>query len=120
MSFKKLLKNITTSGSWVQLDEEIGAAAYSPGAGLQAQIGNWSAKNLHATNNVQVELAIYATAGSYADAKLLGKSETMESGDQFGDDDARDLIHAGYGLFARVTGTSPNVTVRATIKEATA
>lgn len=119
MIYKKLLINITASGAWTQLKEELTDAVYEVGAGVQAQIGNWSAKNFSETDDVQVELAIYDAGGSVADKNRVATFGVLEPGDEGGDDDARDLIHEGYALFAKATGTSPNVTVRATIKEVT-
>lgn len=114
MPTRQLVANLTSSGTWVQLTQGVGGSAYTVPTGSQATTRLISGLNLGA-NAVTVDLAI-STNNTIADGERILRPIELGVDYSFDTDDVH-IIGAGEGLWARATGTSPNVTIRASALE---
>lgn len=113
---RQLVVNVTTTNTWTQMLEGNGGAAYTVPVGARADTRLISAFNLD-SDSVVVSFAI-STNGTIADAERILQSPQLDEGD-YAEEDSVQIIQAGEGLWVRATGTTPNVTFRASILEVT-
>lgn len=111
---RQLVVNITVSNTWTQLLEGAGGSAYAVPSGARAEMRLISARNLGA-NSAVVDFAI-STDSTISDVERFDPSPTLLTG-EFAMDNAVYIIRALEGVWVRATGTSPNVSFRASILE---
>jgi len=113
---RQLTVNITTTNTWTQLTEGHGGSAYNVPAGGRADIKELRAINIGA-NSTKVIFAI-SSDSTISDDERVWQEPAILTGEMIRDDDVH-VMRAAEGLWARATGTSPNVTFRADILEVT-
>lgn len=105
-----LVANLTSTGTWVQL-AKVGGAAYAVPANGETKVRWLRGLNIHATNAAAVQFA-FSTDITIADDELATPAISLAAGESL-EDDRGDVLPPTYAIWARATGTNPNVTVRA-------
>jgi hypothetical protein len=116
ISVKQLRVNITETNTWTQLTDASTGSVYAVPASSRADIKLLTAENLGA-NDADVSFAISADS-TITDVEREWPDPTLATG-EFAIDDSVRLIPASQALWARATGTTPNVTFKATVLEIT-
>lgn len=102
--------SITSSGAWTQVNDQETAAPYVVSASSRCDVRDITLMNLGA-NAAAVQYAISASSPSgSADIKL--SPITVPAGGHY-EGSRQHTLHAGFSLWAKATGTSPDVTVSA-------
>jgi len=114
---RQLVINITASATWTQLVEGNGGAAYAVPTGGRADTRLMEVLNLGA-NTATVLLAI-STNNTIADTERIGPASLVLLTSEYASSSDVHVIQQGEGVWAKATGSSPNVTVRCSILEVT-
>ena len=112
---RQLTINLTASGTWTQLKEGSGGSNYAVPTGGRADVAFMEVLNLGA-NTATVLLAI-STNNTIADDERMGFPSLVLLTLEYANSSDKHVIRTGEALWAKATGTSPNVTVRASILE---
>lgn len=106
----ELSLNITTTNTWTQLLDQSTGLAYTVPASTRCDIRDITAMNLD-TDSVTFEYAIGPDI-TITDAEKKLPPITLAAGSHY-EGSRQHTIPVGMGLWARVVGTTPNVTVSA-------
>lgn len=104
-----LVANLTSTGTWVQL-AKINGAVYAVPANGETKVRWLRAMNLGA-NTAAVQFA-FSPNGTIADDEVATSSISLATGESL-EDERGDSLPVTYAIWAKATGTTPNVTVRA-------
>lgn len=115
---RQLVANITSTNTWTQLTEGAGGSAYAVPSGGRATLRFISALN-NDSDEALIEFAI-STDSTISDAERVLQPVTLDADGGFAESDDIQVIQQNEALWARVTGTTPNATIRASILEVTA
>lgn len=105
-----MVLNVTASATWTQVLEEVAGTGYAVPATGHADIRSLQIKNLGA-NSCVVEFAS-SPNNTPADVQRGFPTCTLATG-EFAEYDGVVVLVAAKGLWVKVTGTSPNLSVRA-------
>lgn len=108
-NIRSLVLNVTASGAWTQVKEEVANTAYTVPSTGHADVKALIVQNLGA-NSVVIEFAI-STDSSIADLERGLPGCTLATGEH-AEYEGVIVIPDGRGIWMKCTGTSPNVTVR--------
>lgn len=102
--------NITASNTWTQVNDQSTGSPYTVSASSRCDVRDITMMNLGA-NSATVEYAI-SPDSSVSDAERKLPPVSVPSGGHY-EGSRQHTMPETFGLWARVVGTSPNVTVSA-------
>lgn len=109
---RQLKVNVTVTTTWTQIQE--GGSNYAVASGAHAETAHISVINL-GPNDAVVEVAVSPTS-TITDDEIILPAVTLAENERAETPD-RHVLAASDSLWLRATGTTPNVTIRASILE---
>ena len=114
-AIKSLVANLTSSGTWVQLLEEVAGTAYTVPSGRHVDVKSLIVTN-NGANSVAVSMGI-SSDNTISDLEGGLPKATLSEQGSHAEYDGVVVIVEGKGLWMKAVGTSPNVSVRAAALE---